>query len=57
MLSEMHLRSKSTPDEMVDCSEIPRLTKYLVSLRYSDDVIKKVLGGNSLRLLREGWKT
>jgi len=45
------------PDEMVDCSEIPRLTKYLVSLRYSDDVIKKVLGGNSLRLLRGGWKT
>jgi microsomal dipeptidase-like Zn-dependent dipeptidase len=44
------------PDEMVDCSEIPRLTRYLASLRYSEDVIKKFLGGNSLRLIREGWK-
>lgn len=44
------------PDEMVDCSELPRLTKYLVSLRYPDETIKKVLGGNALRLLREGWR-
>ena len=44
------------PDEMVDCSEIPRLTRYLASLRYSEDVIQKILGNNSLRLLREGWR-
>jgi microsomal dipeptidase-like Zn-dependent dipeptidase len=45
------------PDEMVDISELPRLTRYLASLeRYSDDEIQKILGGNSLRLLTEGWK-
>ena len=45
------------PDEMVDISELPRLTRYLSALeRYSDDEIQKILGGNSLRLLTQGWK-
>ena len=44
------------PDEMVDCSELPRLTKYLSALRYPDETIRRVLGGNSLRLIREGWR-
>ena len=45
------------PDEMVDISELPRLTRYLASLRrYSDDEITKILGGNSVRLLTNGWK-
>jgi len=45
------------PDEMVDMSEMPRLTRYLASLkRYDDNEIQKILGGNSLRLLMSGWK-
>ena len=51
------------PDEMTDISELPRLTKYLSSLRsgintrkYTEEVIKDILGGNSMRLLMEGWK-
>jgi microsomal dipeptidase-like Zn-dependent dipeptidase len=44
------------PDEMVDISELPRLTRYLSSLeRYTDEEIKGFLGGNSLRLLMNGW--
>lgn len=51
------------PDEITDMSEIPRITKYLKCLtsgigkqKYSDEVITKFLGGNALRVLREGWK-
>ena len=44
------------PDELVDMSELPRLTKYLKSLQYPDDVIKKFLGVNALRILQNGWK-
>tara|TARA_R100000005_G_C4981455_1_gene191130 strand:- start:321 stop:1535 length:1215 start_codon:yes stop_codon:yes gene_type:complete len=45
------------PDEMVDISELPRLTRYLSSLeRYSDDEIKGFLGGNSLNTLMNGWR-
>jgi microsomal dipeptidase-like Zn-dependent dipeptidase len=44
------------PDEMVDISELPRLTRYLASLeRYSDNEIKGFLGGNSLKMLMNGW--
>ena len=51
------------PDEMVDISELPRLTRYLSSLKnginsdkYPPEVIKNILGGNSLRFILEGWK-
>ena len=44
------------PDEIVDMSELPRLTKYLKSLQYPDDVIQKFLGLNALRILQNGWK-
>jgi len=43
------------PDEMVDMSELPRLTAYLKGLDYSDDVVEKFLGKNALRLLQNGW--
>ena len=43
------------PDEMVDISELPSLTKYLMALGYSDDQLKAILGGNAMRVLREGW--
>ena len=51
------------PDEITDMSELPRITKYLKCLtgeggkeKYSDEVIAKFLGGNALRVLREGWR-
>ena len=51
------------PDEITDMSELPRLTRYLSSLsggigkpKYSEKVISKILGGNALRLLKDGWK-
>ena len=51
------------PDEITDISELPRLTRYLSCLKsgihtdkYSPDVIKDILGRNSLRFILEGWK-
>ena len=51
------------PDEITDMSELPRITKYLKCLtgkggkqKYSDEIISKFLGGNALRVLREGWR-
>ena len=43
------------PDEIVDCSQLPRITQYLKSLDYGDKTIRKFLGGNALKLLLEGW--
>jgi microsomal dipeptidase-like Zn-dependent dipeptidase len=44
------------PDEIVDMSELPRLTCYLKGLGYEDDVVEKFLGKNALRVLQNGWK-
>ena len=50
------------PDEIVDMSQVPRLTRYLHcfmdgigSRKYKDEEIKNILGGNALRLLTNGW--
>jgi len=43
------------PDEMVNISELPRLTKYLSALGYTENQLESILGGNALRVLREGW--
>ena len=44
------------PDEIVDMSELPRITCYLKGLGYSDEIIEKFLGKNALRVLINGWK-
>jgi membrane dipeptidase len=51
------------PDDLEDMTRLPRLTRELVTpyssprrRRYSDSTVKKILGGNALRVLREGWK-
>lgn len=44
------------PDELIDVSELPRLTMYLKGLGYEDDVVEKFLGKNALRVLMNGWK-
>ena len=43
------------PDEIVDMSEMPRLTSYLSALGYTSKQLQGILGGNALRVLREGW--
>ena len=51
------------PDEITDISELPRLTRYLSCLKagvdndkYNPEVIKDILGRNSMRFILEGWK-
>ena len=51
------------PDEIVDMSQMPRLTRHLSCLmdgvgskKYKDEEIQNILGGNAIRLLLEGWK-
>jgi len=39
------------PDGMEDCSHLPRITEALVRRGYSDADIRKILGGNLLRVL------
>jgi membrane dipeptidase len=41
------------PDGMEDCSKLPKITEALVRKGYSDDDIRKILGGNLLRVLAE----
>jgi microsomal dipeptidase-like Zn-dependent dipeptidase len=43
------------PDDLKDASELPKLTQRLVVEGYSEDEIGKILGGNALRVLVEGW--
>jgi membrane dipeptidase len=44
------------PDDLKDASELPRLTQRLLVSGYSPEDIAKILGGNALRALRQGWK-
>ena len=51
------------PDEIIDASQMPRFTKMLMSefkslneRKYSDKTIEKILGGNAMRVLLDGWK-
>ena len=44
------------PDEIVDMSEMPRITCYLKGLGYDDNKVKKFLGQNALRIIKNGWK-
>jgi microsomal dipeptidase-like Zn-dependent dipeptidase len=43
------------PDDLIDASQMPRLTQRLLIDGYSHGQIIKILGGNALRALREGW--
>jgi len=43
------------PDDLKDASELPRLTQRLMAEGYSEKAIRKIWGGNALRVLREGW--
>jgi membrane dipeptidase len=43
----------SMPDGMEDCSRLPRITEALLRKGYSEDDIRKVLGGNLLRVMEQ----
>jgi len=45
-----------TPEGLEDVSKMPNITRELVRRGYSDDDIKKVLGGNHLRVFKEVLK-
>jgi membrane dipeptidase len=44
------------PDDLKDASELPKLTQRLIADGYNQAAIARILGGNALRVLREGWK-
>ena len=43
------------PDDLIDASQMPRLTQRLLIDGYSREQIIKILGGNALRAVRQGW--
>jgi microsomal dipeptidase-like Zn-dependent dipeptidase len=43
------------PEDLKDASEMPRLTQRLLSDGHSGRAVNKILGGNALRVLRDGW--
>jgi membrane dipeptidase len=50
------------PDEIVDASQLHKLTQRLMAermstgmRRYGDEAVRNILGRNALRMLREGW--
>ena len=43
----------SMPDGMEDCSKLPKITEALLGKGYSEDNIRKVLGGNLLRVMEQ----
>lgn len=43
------------PDDLDNASQLPRLTQRLVVDGHGEARIKKILGGNALRAIRQGW--
>lgn len=43
------------PEDLYNTEQMPRLTERLLVDGHSEARIKKLLGGNALRVLREGW--
>ncbi|MBN1559845.1 membrane dipeptidase [candidate division KSB1 bacterium] len=44
------------PDDLPNAAELPRLTQRLIADGYSVPHIRKILGENVLRVLKQGWK-
>jgi membrane dipeptidase len=44
------------PEGMDDCTQLPKITEALMRRRYSDDDIRKILGGNLLRVMEQNEK-
>lgn len=43
----------AVPDGMDDCTKVPRITEELVRRGYGEEDIRKILGGNFMRVFRE----
>ncbi|MBI5563318.1 MAG: membrane dipeptidase, partial [Chloroflexi bacterium] len=43
------------PEDLYNTEQMPRLTQRLLIDGHSEARVKKILGGNALRVLREGW--
>jgi membrane dipeptidase len=43
------------PDDLKDSSYLYKLTQRLIAEDYSEENIKKIWGGNALRVIRDGW--
>jgi len=43
------------PDDLKDASQFPKLTQRLIAEDYDHEDIARILGGNVLRVLRQGW--
>jgi membrane dipeptidase len=41
------------PDGMEDCTKLPKITEALMRKGYSDEDIRKILGGNTLRVMEQ----
>jgi len=41
------------PEGLEDCSKLPKITEALLRKGYSDDDIRKILGGNTLRIMEQ----
>jgi len=46
----------SMPDGMEDCSRLPKITEALLRKGYKEDDIRKILGGNTLRVMEQSEK-
>jgi membrane dipeptidase len=44
------------PEGMEDCSHLPQITEALVRKGYHDEDIRKILGGNLLRVMEQTQK-
>jgi len=45
--------SGALPDGIHSAADLPKITQALLDRGYSDDNVKKILGGNLLRVMRE----
>ena len=43
------------PEDLYNTEQMPRLTQRLLIDGHSEACVRKILGGNALRVLREGW--
>jgi membrane dipeptidase len=44
------------PEGMENCSKLPKITEALMRKGYSDVDIRKILGGNTLRVMEQAEK-
>jgi len=44
------------PDDLPDPSHLPALTDALLGGGFSESDVERILGGNALRVLSEGWR-